>query len=121
MALIETTIISYLNSYAGITCPAYGDTPKKDLPESYILVQKSGSSCRDHVHSAMIVIQSISASSKASAAALNEIVVGAMAGLITLDDVFSCRLNSDYDFTDVATKRYRYQAVFNVTYTREAN
>ena len=121
MALIETTIISYLNSYAGITCPVYGDTPRGDLPEAYILVQKSGSSCRDHVHSAMIVIQSISASSKASAAALNEIVVGAMAGLITLDDVFSCRLNSDYDFTDVATKRYRYQAVFNVTYTREAN
>ena len=31
-------------------------------------------------------------------------------------NVFRCELNGDYNFTDTETKRYRYQAVFDLTY-----
>lgn len=119
MALIESIIIEYLNEHSGISCPAYGDTPRGQLPNQFILVEKKGNSCRDYIHTALIAVQSYSSISKASAAALNEAIVDAMLDAITLPSISSCKLNSDYDFTDTASKRYRYQAVFNVTYTRE--
>ena len=31
-------------------------------------------------------------------------------------EVASCRLNSDYNFTDTTKKQYRYQAVFDIVY-----
>ena len=33
-----------------------------------------------------------------------------------LNDVIKVSLNSDYNFTDITTKRYRYQAVFDISY-----
>ena len=39
-----------------------------------------------------------------------------MRDAVTLDDVISCKLNSDYNYTDKETKRYRYQAVFDIRY-----
>ena len=50
------------------------------------------------------------------AAELNERVKAAMDDLILLPDIFSAKLDSDYNFTDTATKQYRYQAVYNITY-----
>ena len=38
----------------------------------------------------------------------------------TVENIFACRLNSDYDFTDTSTKQHRYKAVFDITYAREA-
>ena len=35
-----------------------------------------------------------------------------------LPEIGAVHLNSDYNFTDTAAKRYRYQAVFDVTYYR---
>ena len=32
------------------------------------------------------------------------------------EDIGGAKLNSDYNFTDTAMKRYRYQAVFDFTY-----
>lgn len=40
----------------------------------------------------------------------------AMRDTVILDDVISCKLNSDYNYTDEETKRYRYQAVFDIRY-----
>ena len=34
--------------------------------------------------------------------------------MVALDEVSKVSLNSDYNFTDAATKRYRYQAVFDI-------
>lgn len=50
------------------------------------------------------------------AARLNHTVKTAMRDAVTLDDVISCKLNSDYNYTDEETKRYRYQAVFDIRY-----
>ena len=35
---------------------------------------------------------------------------------VSLDDISKVSLNSDYNFTDPDTKRYRYQAIFNIWY-----
>lgn len=123
MALIEEIVIEYLNKN-GLQYPAYGDMPKRDLsrnnpPDRFYLVEKTGNVSRDRLHTAQITVQSISAVSKAEAAWMNESMVAVMDGLSEHPAVFACRLNSDYDFTDTVSKRYRYQAVFDITYNRE--
>ena len=45
-----------------------------------------------------------------------ETLKAAMDSAADLDAVSASRLNSDYNFTDTAMKRYRYQAVFDFTY-----
>ena len=50
------------------------------------------------------------------AARLNHTVKAAMRDTVILDDVISCKLNSDYNYTDEETKRYRYQAVFDIRF-----
>lgn len=50
------------------------------------------------------------------AARLDDDVVEAMAELATLTGVGACRLVRDYNFTDTANRRYRYQAVFEIVY-----
>lgn len=39
-----------------------------------------------------------------------------MEALAELDSVGACRLVRDYNFTDTESRRYRYQAVFEITY-----
>ena len=50
------------------------------------------------------------------AASLNERVKKVMENIIELDDICSCNLNSDYNYTDTGRKKYRYQAVFDITH-----
>ena len=63
----------------------------------------------------VITIQSYS-ESLAGAAKLSEKMINAMYGIIELSEICRCELNSNYNFTDTARKRYRYQAVFNITH-----
>jgi hypothetical protein len=51
-------------------------------------------------------------------AVLNEMVKKAMEDIIEIDAVSRCELNTDYNYTDTETKRYRYQAVFDIVYHR---
>ena len=39
-----------------------------------------------------------------------------MDGITEKPEIAACRLNSDYNFTDTAKKKYRYQAVFDLVY-----
>ena len=50
------------------------------------------------------------------ASELNEIVKEKMDDLITLPNISKSSLNSDYNFTDTQTKKYRYQAVYDIYY-----
>lgn len=119
MVVIEALIIAYLTEHAGISYPVYGDMPPGDDPKRYYLVDKTGNSVSDHLHTAQITVQSVSSVSKGEAAEMNEAALKAMMGLVSLGEVSACRLNSDYDYTDTSTKRYRFQAVYDVTYYRE--
>lgn len=114
--LIEEIILSYLRDE--IALPAYAEEPEKP-PSRYMLIERVGSGGDGAAHAtagAMIAVQSISAKSLIQAALLNEQVKQAMWKLEAHDRVCKVRCNSDLNFTDPETRRYRYQALFEITY-----
>lgn len=113
--MIELTVLNFLKSKLSV--PVTMEVI--DEPE-YVLLEKTGSSNDNHIYNATFAIQSYS-DSLYDAALLNEAVKIAMlgdgmvsGGLIDEDIVCSCDLNSDYNYTDTSTKKYRYQAIFSV-------
>lgn len=86
-----------------------------NMPEKCYVVEKTGSDEVNFIKSATVAIQSYG-SSMAEAASLNEILKIAVADMIQCDRICSCRLSTDYPFTDIDTKQYRYQAVFEISH-----
>ena len=114
--MIETTLIKYLSSK--ISQGVYAERPD-NVPDEYVLIQKTGSSTDNLITTATIAIQSIvnaKTKSKLDAATLNETIKAAMIGMTERDDIARVRLNSDYDYTDDRTREYRYQAVYQITH-----
>lgn len=111
--MIEQTVISYLNRNMDVE--AHAEVPEKP-PAKFIVIEKTGSSLINRIKYATIAVQSF-AKRMEDAMLLNEAVKDAMLdGLVTLDEIGSITLNSDYNFTDTSTRTYRYQAVFDIVY-----
>ena len=110
--MIEKIVYDYLSE--ALTVPVRLEVPENP-PERFVLLEKTGSGVENHIYSATIAVQSW-AETLFDAAALNEQVKEAMDGIARLPEVCRCQLNSDYNFTDTATKRYRYQAVFDLVH-----
>lgn len=111
--MIEKTLLDYLNIAADY--PVHMEIPQNPPTRFYIL-EKTGGSQTNHICNSTFVIQSY-AESLYEAARMNEIIKEIMLyESIENDEIASVRLNSDYNFTDSATKRYRYQAVFDITH-----
>lgn len=115
--MIEKVVYDFLKE-KGI--PVYMETPDTP-PKTFVLVKKTGSGRYNLINSAMIIIQSY-APSLYKASELNESIKTLLlgtddeAGLKERNEVFGISLNSDYEFTDTETKKYRYQAVFDITF-----
>lgn len=110
--MIETTVLDYLSGE--LAEPCYMEVPSNP-PETFVVIEKTGSSRTDHVNTATLAIQSY-AGSLEQAAELNDRVKTAMDNITTLADIGGVKLNSDYNFTNTQTKKYRYQAVYVLTY-----
>lgn len=110
--MIETTVLDYLSEE--LAEPCYMEVPAEP-PATFVVIDKIGSSRLNLVNEATLAIQSYAAT-KAQAAELNERVKSAMDNIITLADIGGVKLNSDYNFTNTQTKKYRYQAVYVLTY-----
>lgn len=110
--MIEATVIAYLNNRINVS--VYAEMPESK-PDKFIIVEKTGSSRVNRVNHATLALQSY-APSMLEASELNEDVKEVMDGIIILSNISSSRLNSDYNFTNSADKRYRYQAVYELTY-----
>ena len=108
--MIEKTILDYLNGVLSV--PAYMERPENP-PESYVIIEKTGSGRENRLNSATLAIKS-HAPTLYGAAELNEAVKAAMDNAVSLSSVTRCRLNSDYNYTEDATRQYRYQAVFDL-------
>lgn len=113
--MIEKIMLDYLS--ANLTVPVFMEEPVDDLA-SYVVLEKTGSSEENHIPTATIAVQSYGGSLY-DAASLNESVKTIMKDAIQLDTISAIRLNSDYNFTDTTTKKYRYQALFVVTYLED--
>lgn len=109
--MIESTIRDFLEEKLNV--PTYLEH-EKSMPNEYIMIEKTGGGSTNFLSSSTIAIQSIS-SSMAKASKLNE-RVKALLLLEVPKSVSSCKLNSDYNFTDTETKQYRYQAVYDIAH-----
>lgn len=112
MALIEKTVLDWLNGILSV--PVYPERPK-NVPSSFVIIEKTGGTEVDHLRRAEIAVQSY-ADSLYNAASLDEDVGVAMAGLIGEKSIASVDQNSSYNFTNTTTKEYRYQSVFEIIY-----
>lgn len=110
--MIEKIVLDYLNEKLKIE--AYTEK-KENMPEEYILIEKTGGGGNSCIRNATLAIQSFS-ESKLGAVKLNEKVVETMENIIELDDISKCVLNNSYDYTDTERKKYRYQAVFDIVH-----
>ena len=111
--MIEKIIRDYLITKLA-QVPVYVDVPAEP-PAAYVVIERTGGGEEEHIRNAMVAIQSYGAS-RYNAASLHETVLAAMRELNTLNSISMCELNSEYDYTDTTTRRYRYQAVFNIIY-----
>ena len=110
--MIEEIIRNYLVPLLSV--PVYADVPSNP-PQSYVSFERTNGGEIEHIRTATIALQSYGAS-RAEAAALHETVMSKMNDIITLDAISSCRINAEYSYPDLETKRYRYQAVYNIVY-----
>lgn len=110
--MIEKKVLDYLKTVLSV--PVYPEKPD-NAPERYVLIEKTGGSCENFVYSDTIAIQS-HAESLFEASKLNKEVKKAMNNIITLDSIGKSKLNTDYNYTDTVKKKYRYQAVYDLTY-----
>lgn len=110
--MIEKTILDYLGEH--LTVPVYMEEPI-DKPASYVLIERTGSSESDLIETTTLALQSYGASLY-DAAVLNMAVKARIKQAVELPSVSAVYINSDYNFTDTETKRYRYQCVAVVTH-----
>ncbi|MBQ1573065.1 MAG: hypothetical protein IIZ78_18190 [Clostridiales bacterium] len=111
--MIEKAIYDFLDE--NMSYPVFMEIPKSS-PEKFYVIEKTGSSESNHISSSTFAIQSY-ATSLYEAADMNEDLKQVMLNdLIEEDIIASVQLNSDYNYTDTTTKRYRYQAVFDIVH-----
>lgn len=112
--MIELIVLNYLKSV--LTDVEITTEIRQGMAGSFVSFEKTGSGLSEQLlPSATIAVQSW-ADSLYDAMVLNERVKTAMLDLPSLKEVTRCSLNSDYNYTDTATKHPRYQAVFDVVY-----
>lgn len=110
--MIEIVLLNYLREVLSVD--VFMEIPPNP-PGSYVRIEKTGSAEEEYIETATFALQSY-ADSMYEAALLNREVINKMRKMIALDEVFKVQLNSDYNFTDPSTKKYRYQCIFDITY-----
>lgn len=110
---IEAVIINYLKT-ALETDHVYAEVPVP-APAEFFVIDKTGSSTTNRICTSTVAIQSYGPS-KFRASELNEAIKQAMDGIVTLDSIGACHIVSDYNFSNIAKKQHRYQAVFDITH-----
>ena len=116
--MIEEIVLRYLlqQNIENIGENVFMEVPEKP-PARYILIEKVGSGRDNWIDNASFAIQSISRNSLLEAAQTNHAVKAAMEVFAdNSNEIYACKPDSDYNFTNPSTKEYRYQAVFNIYY-----
>lgn len=117
--MVEIRVCNYLKTKFDVPVLMEApEVPSSDYPEEpgkYLIVEKTGESVSNHIHQANIAVQSYG-SSLYEVVSLDAKMRDAMENVIELNDIYSCRLNSSYNFTDTRKKKHRYQSVFTITF-----
>lgn len=110
--VVEQHILIHLKE--DLDVPVYLEEPDVK-PGEYVLFEKIGSSETNTLPSSVFAFQSIS-TSLYGASVLNRRVKEAVQNLQNYPFFGKVKLNSDYNFTDTGMKRYRYQAVYDISH-----
>lgn len=109
--MIEKTVLDYLSGR--VACPVTVGAPARQ-DGTYITIEKTENTRYLYVEETTISIISW-ADSIYEAATLSESVKAEMLKIADHEDtISSCELDSDYNFTDTALKKYGYQALYNI-------
>lgn len=111
--MIEVTLKERLSASLGVPVVLELPSPLPERP--FILLDKTGTTTAIGYGTASFAVQSW-ADTLYHAAALNERVKAALQTLEERDDIAAVDIQTDYNFTDPAAKRYRYQLVAAVTF-----
>ena len=109
--MITKDLLDYLETELSVG--VYMEAPEQIT--NYVLLDQTGTSRNNHIITTTIAIQSY-APSLYEAMLMNENVKAAMEGFTELAHVTRVELETDYNFTNTATKQYRWQAVFSITH-----
>ena len=109
--MIAKTLLDYLDT--NLDVPVSMEAPEQTT--GYVLIDQTGSSRTNHIITTTFAIQSYG-DTLYNAMLLNEEVKDAMVGFAGLDEVTRVELETDYNFTNTATKQYRWQAVYLITH-----
>lgn len=110
--MIEIVIKEFMERR--LDAPVFFEFPEKAL-DYFIILKKEGNPRENMLDSALLVVDSYGPSHLA-AAMLNETVKTALDDLVQLPQISASRRGGDYPAFDTKNKRYRYQAVQNITY-----
>nr|DAN04152.1 MAG TPA: tail completion protein [Caudoviricetes sp.] len=110
--MIELIIYNFLKG--NMSVPVYLEHQKNE-PEKFVIFEKTSSSNQNQTNSATFAFQSY-ANSMYEAAKLNDELKKEVKKMVELNEIAFVKLNSDYNFTDTTTKKYRYQAIFDIKY-----
>lgn len=109
--MIAKQLLDYLGSVLDV--PVVMEAPEQTT--GYVLIDQTGSSRTNHIITTTLALQSYGATLY-EAMLLNEEVKAAMVGFAELGNITRVELQTDYNFTNTATKQYRWQAVYLITH-----
>ncbi|NQI84086.1 hypothetical protein HO589_01815 [Streptococcus suis] len=110
--MIEVITLNFLTEHLSV--PVYTEH-QTQMPDHFVIFEKTSGGKRNHLNQATLAIQSYGQSLE-EASFLNEEVKKVVEKMVELPVISKVELNSDYNFTDTETKRYRYQAVVDFIY-----
>lgn len=110
--MIEETLRDYLGGALDVPVRMERPTPP---PERLCLLERVGGGQQDTVYRSMFAV-TVSAPTLYETVQLHEQARDAMLGADALAAVSRAALNTEYNDTDTAEKRYQYTAVYEITH-----
>lgn len=111
--MIEVLLKNFIDQ--NLDYPAYMEVPNTP-PDNFFVIEKVGGSREEQIDSAMVAIQTYAPSLYQTAQNCNVMIDSILNDFITCPEVSSVKLNSSYNYPDTATRRYRYQSLFEIYY-----
>ena len=108
--MIEQTVYDFLR--ASLDVPCYLMRPE-NVTAPYVMIEKTGGNVSNHVYRSTFAFQSYG-KDLLEAAELNEMVKKAVEDMIACTEITGVRYNTDYNFTNTADKKPRYQTTFDI-------
>ena len=100
-----------------LSAPVYFEFPQNP-PDDFIVLKVENNPRENLLDSALIVASSYG-KTQLAAASLNHAVKPILDSLVEMPSISASRRGGDYPAFDSANKKYRYQAVQNITYYEE--